>query len=214
MKIVAISFIVFIISSCASYSSMHEKEWLREKVNTNELNAETVSKNKAVFSGSVKNKYSNITENEVNEITLDFLNMLQSKYSEASIIFNNDEAAKVASYKISYEILNNSVKLRNHQSARSECYISSRNVTVKLDVENIKNETVIWSGVIDKELESSNCDDRSELNSDTFGGLLVEAFVSSVVEGAVDSVTGTYKTPPGTFDVASRAILGFYKTMP
>ena len=207
---------VFILSSCASYSSMNEKEWLRDQVNTNEFSKESISKHKAIFSGSTKNEYSNIPENVVNDITLDFLNMLQTKYSKNNIIYNPDglEKQSVALYNISYEILNNTVNLKNHQSARTECYMSSRSVSVRLDVENIESKTLVWSGIIDKELESSNCSDSSELESETLGGAVIEAFVASIAEGIVDSATGTYKEPPSVFKVASKAILGFYRTMP
>lgn len=214
MRNVVLVLFIFFISSCASYSPMNEKEWLNDHIDTGEFNKETLTKYKAVFVGNGKNKYSNISEQELDNISLEFLDMLQTKYGKDSIFYLDNDNNDSALYEIKYEILNNKVSQRNNMSGRTECFISERNMSVKLSVQNVDTGVNVWAGTIEKNLESSNCTERSEIKSESFGGILVEAFVSSIVEGAMDSITGTYDKPPSAFKVASRVILGFYKTMP
>ena len=214
MKYIYILFIVVFVPSCATYSAMNEKEWVKNHIDTGELNKESLVNGKVVFTGSIKPKYSNITEKEVENISLYFLNMLETKYGKENVkhITNNENIREA--YEIGYEVLNNSVTQRSSVSGRTECYISERNVSVNLTVKNIKKKVVVWAGTIDKKMESSNCTERSDIKSESLIGVFVEALVNSAVESTFDSITGTYEAPPSTFKVASRTILGFYKTMP
>jgi len=214
MKFIYIPIIVVFITSCAAYPNMNEREWVKNHIDTGEFNKEAILNGKAVFIGSIKPKYSNISEKEVEDISLDFLNMLETKYGKENIkyIAKNESDGEV--YEIDYEILNNSVTQRSNMSGHKECYISERNVSINLNVKNIKDKVLVWAGTIDKNMGSSNCTERSEIKSESFVGIFVEALVNSAVESTFDSITGTYEEPPSAFKVASRTILGFYKTMP
>ena len=77
MKIPVYIGIVFLITACSTYSPNNERQWIKHYTDTGEFNLKGVREHKAVFVGSKKPTYSNISSIDVKIISSNFLGMLK-----------------------------------------------------------------------------------------------------------------------------------------
>ena len=85
---------------------------------------------------------------------------------------------------------------------------------IVLHFENAISSEKVWGGKISKKLSNDNCVSRSEAESESFAGIIIESLIIGVVEATFDGVFGTYPEPPSVSEVATKIFFGFYENMP